>query len=242
MAKGAYDHRQVIDHISFDAGGVLVYLDDVRMAKLLSEFCGREVTPAQCMRAERCIVPSPCSGDLHGYDKAPQWAYEYFGALTRITLGHDPELHPGFEGFVERCYDINVNGTLFSKIGHDVVETLSRLQRHGFRLSVTSDASGQVARNFRTQGLDGFFDFILDSGQEGVRKPELYANLIRRAEVPPTRILHVDNNEMLVHRALECGMQAVFFDPQGLCVSPSPKLKRFRNLLDLADMLTGHDS
>ena len=238
-----FDHRQAIDHISFDAGGVIVFLDDVRMAKELSEFSGRKVTSAECMRAERYVM-CKASGMFRTQETngIPGWAHDFFGDLATQILKADATRHPRFHEFLVRFYTMNVEQMLYSKIGLDVVVALARLKDHGFRLSVTSDASGQVERHFKEQGLDQYFEFILDSGIEGHSKPELYATLIKRADVPARRILHVDNNERLVVAAVTMGLQAVFFDPQDVCLSPPDGIPRFRSLLDMADMLMGRTS
>lgn len=242
MAKAAYDHRQAIDHISFDAGGVLVYLDDVRMSELLSELCGRPITPAECMEAERHAMASTKKFNDELIDGIPQWAHEYFNNLATYAFhGVNAKQSSRFSEYLDRFFAMNVGGILYSKIGQDVPEALRRLKNHGFRLSVTSDASGQVARNLKKQGLDRYFEFILDSGVEGVSKPKLYDTLIERSGVPTNRILHVDNNEKLVRKALDYGLQAILYDPQDVCASPK-ELSRFRNLLDMTDMLTGQQS
>jgi len=236
------DHLEFIDYISFDAGGVLVYLDDVRMAELLTEFCGRPVTPVECMHTESRALADLGTIDPPNTNGLPHWAHQYFGGMAAQILQRDPQDLPKFndyDDFVKRCFDLNVNGMLYSKIGPDAVETLARLKKHGFVLSVTSDASGQVARNFRTLGLDEYFEFILDSGVMGRSKPELYADLIERAGVPAGRILHVDNNLRLVRETSRYGLRGILYDPQDMYGYKSDGVTKFRNLLDMSNMLMG---
>ena len=239
-----FDHRQAIDHISFDAGGVIVFLDDVRMAKELSEFSGRKVTSAECMRAERYVM-CKASGMFRTQETngIPGWAHDFFGDLATQILKADATRHPRFHEFLVRFYTMNVEQMLYSKIGLDVVVALARLKDHGFRLSVTSDASGQVERHFKEQGLYQYFEFILDSGIEGHEQAGTlrHADKMRR-RTGQTHPARGQQRKAGGREAVRTGLQAVFFDPQDVCLSPPDGIPRFRSLLDMADMLMGRTS
>ena len=73
-------------------------------------------------------------------------------------------------------------------------------------------------RMFRKFGLDGFFDFVIDSASFGFKKPRrpIYSEALQRAGIssnPASRALFIgDNLTNDVLALMELGMQAIYLD------------------------------
>jgi HAD superfamily hydrolase (TIGR01509 family) len=95
------------------------------------------------------------------------------------------------------------------------VEALERARAAGIRCGIISNAEGQIAALLREVGIFELFDVIVDSGLEGVRKPdpEIFRSALARADVPAHEALYAgDIPKIDVEGARAAGMQAVLID------------------------------
>jgi HAD superfamily hydrolase (TIGR01509 family) len=64
--------------------------------------------------------------------------------------------------------------------------------------------------------LDEYFEFIISSGEYGMKKPEvgIYKIVVDKLNLPPNETVFIDNKEQLLPSAQEIGMQTIFFRGQ----------------------------
>jgi putative hydrolase of the HAD superfamily len=95
------------------------------------------------------------------------------------------------------------------------VAALERARAAGIRCAVISNAEGQIQGLFEQLGIAQLFDLVVDSGIEGVRKPdpEIFRRALARAGVQPTQGLYAgDIPRVDVEGARAAGMDAVLID------------------------------
>jgi HAD superfamily hydrolase (TIGR01549 family) len=97
-------------------------------------------------------------------------------------------------------------------------EALALLRRSGLRAAVISNSNGSIQSILSTLGLLEHLDFVLDSAEVGVEKPnpKIFQLALRRAGVAPTDAAYVgDLYSVDVRGARAAGMRAVLLDPGG---------------------------
>ncbi len=98
-------------------------------------------------------------------------------------------------------------------------EAALRLARaHGLRVGVVSNSNGSIAAILASLGFAPHLDFVLDSFEVGVEKPDprIFALALERAGVPPGEAVHVgDLYSVDVRGARAAGLDAVLLDPGG---------------------------
>lgn len=99
-------------------------------------------------------------------------------------------------------------------------ETLRQLRADGFALGiVTNGRSPFQERNIEALGIASYFDAILVSEAEGVRKPEpeIFLRAAQRLGFTPAQVIFVgDNAQADVAGAQRCGMKAIWFMPRAV--------------------------
>jgi len=115
-----------------------------------------------------------------------------------------------------------------------------RLARErGLRLAVISNSNGSVRSILETLGLAPHLDFILDSFEVGVEKPDprIFELALARAGVAPAEAIYVgDLYAVDVRGARAAGLRAILLDPGGLwgprdCVTAPDPLSAVRWIL-----------
>ncbi len=95
----------------------------------------------------------------------------------------------------------------------EMVELVKELQAKGYTTALISNISGYHAQLMRNVGnFDLFYPVIL-SGDIGTRKPDLKAFkiAIETLDVPPSKVLFIDDSKMNVQAAKKAGMDAILF-------------------------------
>ncbi len=95
-------------------------------------------------------------------------------------------------------------------------ETLMRLKEAGFILGVASNNDGALVAQLKHVGIDDLFDALMDSGVEGVSKPdpELLLRAARALAVDPVRCLFIGDVDGLDGLAARrAGMAFALLDP-----------------------------
>jgi len=118
-------------------------------------------------------------------------------------LGHRPEMH----GFREVYFDaLDPN--------QPMIELMRELKESGYRMAMLTNNVREWEPLWRPMlPVDEIFEFVVDSGFVGVRKPEgrIYEMVIERLSLPAERCLFVDDVEVNISGAERLGMQAVHF-------------------------------
>lgn len=119
------------------------------------------------------------------------------------------------------------------------VQVLEMLKPH-FKLGIISNANGKLKRDLEILGILSYFSFIMDSGVEGVRKPdqEIFRRALQAGGVAAENTLHIgDHPDADVQGALSMGMKAWHYDAQGVFKERVPGVPYSRNLVDVAERL-----
>ncbi len=101
----------------------------------------------------------------------------------------------------------------------DTLDVLSYLKEKGHRLGLISNSTCHrfVLRLMEKHGLNKFFNEILSSAGEGIRKPhpEIFRRALERLESYPEETIMVgDLEEYDVKGAKSVGMKAILFNPE----------------------------
>jgi putative hydrolase of the HAD superfamily len=132
--------------------------------------------------------------------------HDFLGRLGRAlseNLGREVELH----GFGERYFaNLHPNEELIAYFGS--------LRERGLRLALLTNNVREWEPLWRAKlPVDELFELVVDSGFEGVRKPDprIYEVTLDRLGVAADAALFVDDTEVNCDAARALGMQAVWF-------------------------------
>ncbi|MFT3927312.1 MAG: HAD family hydrolase [Myxococcales bacterium] len=107
---------------------------------------------------------------------------------------------------------------LWRRVPDGLGAALERALRAHVRLGVVSNSEGQLAALFERLGLSRYFEHVVDSGLEGVRKPdpEIFRRALARFGIDAKDALYAgDIPQVDVDGARAAGMEAVLVDPFG---------------------------
>lgn len=152
--------------VLFDAGGTLIHMDGERVSRA----AGRDHDAALFRRAEsdaiaevrRFVLANPKSADA---ERVPL----YFDTLL-AGLGF--EAREDRRAAVGRVAAEHARANLWSRGADGAAETLSALLARGYRVAVISNADGRVRGLLEDAGLGTHLEFVLDSAEMGVEKPD----------------------------------------------------------------------
>jgi putative hydrolase of the HAD superfamily len=125
------------------------------------------------------------------------------GDGLREELGRDVELHGFGSAFFEHLHP---NDELFA--------FMRTLHGRGYRMAILTNNVREWEPLWRPMlPIDEIFELVVDSGFEGVRKPEraIYELTLQRLGVAPEVALFVDDTEINCDAARALGMRAVHF-------------------------------
>jgi putative hydrolase of the HAD superfamily len=128
---------------------------------------------------------------------------EQLGAALRTQLGRDVDLERFGETFFEHLHP---NDELFG--------FMRTLHERGYRMAILTNNVREWEPLWRSMlPIDELFELVVDSGFEGVRKPDprIYRVTLDRLGVKPEAALFLDDMEINCDAARELGMQTVWF-------------------------------
>jgi putative hydrolase of the HAD superfamily len=196
-----------------DAGNTLVYLDHEALAQ-----CARDAVGA--------LEAVVSAGALARAEPVAKRRYE---ALMTAGMSHEQGWH------LHMCVLLESSGVpadaalralpaikreherfnLWRKVPSELPEALTRAQRHGIRLGVVSNSEGRLNELFERVGLAPYFEIVVDSALEGVRKPdpEIFRRALARLGVQAQAALYAgDIPSVDVVGARAAGMEGVLID------------------------------
>jgi putative hydrolase of the HAD superfamily len=190
--------------ILFDAGGTLILQDPDEMGRRL----GHPVDPIEAHRAHYTAMAEFSDRLLGGQAISWDWWLERYFTLLEV-----PEPHLAGER-IQRGYG------LWSRSLDGVIEAIDRLRGEGIRTAVVSNSDGSVRDSLATAGLSGLFEFVIDSSEVGVSKPDprIFVAALERLEVEPSKTWYVGDSvyhDVNGARAVSLA-RAVLVDPYGL--------------------------
>jgi len=210
-----------IDTIFLDVGNTLISIDFDRVAEELAarkflcapEALRRAEAAARPGYSERVFVTGvrPDRSLFHSYLFA---ILEQVKSLTltptqidELVTESGPILRP--EGRASVLWRMVMPG---------VPEALARMQRQGLTLAVVSNSDGTCAQSLEAAGLLHYLNFVIDSADVGVEKPDprIFGIALARCGANPRRTLYVgDLYHADVVGARGAGLHALLLDPYG---------------------------
>ncbi len=106
------------------------------------------------------------------------------------------------------------------KVDKNVIPVIKDLKKEGYKLGIISNTpGGNVERMIlEDAGITGYFDIMLFSSFEGIRKPhpEIFLKAIRFFKIKPEELLHIgDTPELDIEGPLKIGAKAILWNPNG---------------------------
>ncbi len=218
--------------LSLDAGGVLVRPNWGTVATVLATH-GIAATPAALATEELAVMrelDSPESIRLTSDED--RTAAFLARVLARTGVVAPPAAASA--AIAELCR-LHAAENLWDDVPADVVPALARFRALGLLLVVLSNANGTVRMKLDRLGMGRWFAAVVDSGEEGVEKPDprFFALALERVGADPATTLHVgDLFNVDVVGARAAGLRAVLVDRGDL--QADRDCPRFRDLGELA--------
>jgi HAD superfamily hydrolase (TIGR01509 family) len=152
--------------ILFDAGGTLIHIDGERVCTA----AGLPWDPERFRRAESSavsavrafVLENPGSRDAQ---RLPLYLDTMLGGLGLTG-------HPERRQAARRVGEEHHRANLWSQPGARAAATLAALAERKYRIGVVSNADGRVRTLLETAGLSSWLEFIVDSAEVGVEKPD----------------------------------------------------------------------
>ena len=198
--------------ILFDAGGTLVLQDPVELSRLLRI----PVDPLLAFEAHYRAMDAYARLRLAGEEKSwVWWQSHYFAGLGLADADNGAELTSNGYGL----WSAAIDGT---------VEAISQLRIGGIRVAVVSNSDGSVRESLSRAGFDGLFEFVVDSHEVGLAKPDpaIFVHALERLGLDPAAAWYVGDSIFHdVGGGIAAGLAAsVLIDPFDLALEHSPRI------------------
>jgi putative hydrolase of the HAD superfamily len=217
----------MIRAVLFDLDGTLYDRDALADRLFERQFCAFE-SELRGISRERYLF------DAHGMDEHGHGDKDVgYRRLVR-AWGLDDKLATRLCEDFWATYD-----ALCESIDAGTRDTLQELRRQGLALGVITNGQGvRQRRKLTLLGLDGAFDAVLVSDEEGVRKPdaEIFRRALARFGVVPGEAMFVGDHPIAdVQGAHEAGLRAVwkyvpYWPP---VIADAPVIRALPEILDL---------
>ncbi|PYM39730.1 MAG: hypothetical protein DME12_18440 [Candidatus Rokuibacteriota bacterium] len=231
----------MIRAVFFDAGNTLVRMNYAAIAAELATH-GVRATPDEVQRAEwrarvrldeEVFARAPGAVSTESRSSAARYVrliLEALGVIDEAVI----------DALTEWRRSYNAPAGLFN-VADPLAEPALRLARgRGLGVGVISNSNGTIRAILRTLGLLPYLDFVLDSAEVGVEKPDprIFDLALAEARVAAREAAYVgDLYSVDVHGARAAGLDAVLLDPAGLwgerdCSKAPDVLAAVRLILD----------
>jgi len=224
----------LLQTVFLDAGGVLLYPNWWRVSEALARY-GVSVSPQALAtadpRARRELDDLRTIGTTT--DASRGWLFfdlilAHAGlARTEATAAALKDLH-----------EYHSASNLWEYIPPDVVPALEALRGHGLQLVVVSNANGTLRAHMDRLDMTRRFDYVLDSADEGVEKPDprFFEIALERSGARLETTIHVgDLYYVDVVGARHAGLRGVLLDEADL--RPDADCPRVRTLGELVSRI-----
>jgi putative hydrolase of the HAD superfamily len=228
-ALGRFPFADEVRAVLFDAGNTLLCIDPRQLAGALAsvgiatevDAVGRAEVRIRPVFDERLAATSPETDGM----------FRLFADLLLEELRVEAPAD-----LVQRAADalVAIWPGMWTRVPGDAAATLDDLARRGFRLGVVSNSDGTVRDQLRRAGLVGRFEFVVDSREVGIAKPDprIFALAASHLGLPASHCAYVgDLHSIDVVGARAAGMHAVLVDPAGHWTrSDAAKIRRLSDL------------
>jgi HAD superfamily hydrolase (TIGR01549 family) len=202
--------------VFLDAGGVLCHPSWIRVADALVRH-GASVTAAALAAAEQKATRDIDTASVIGStdDRARGWLY-FNLVLEHAGVAQDA----GTDAALAELREYHRHDNLWEHVEPDVAPALAALRERGLKLVVVSNANGRLRHLFERVDLAKWFDYLFDSHEWGVEKPDprLFQLALEQAKANAAKTVHVgDLYHVDVVGARKAGLrEGVLFDMAGL--------------------------
>ena len=206
-----------------DAGGTLVVQDPGELTRLL----GIPVDPTRAFEAHYRAMDAYARLRLSGKESSwDWWQAHFFEALGLADPWTGAELTSNGYGIWNAAID-------------GAVDAVRTLRQQGIRTAVVSNSDGSVRDSLSRAGFDGAFEFVLDSHEVGVSKPDpaIFVHALERLGIDPARAWYIGDS---IYHDVGGGVAAGFgasilIDPFDLAIEYQPRISSVAQLPALLD-------
>lgn len=227
--------RTELRAVLLDAGNTLLFADPRRVLETLADE-GIHADEERFRRAEyeARLNLVRVVRDGHRGTEAHIWE-EYFATLFRGCGVPEERM----DSVGTRLMTIHEEDHLWTHVEEGTGPALARVAEAGYRLGVVSNADGRVEGLIEAVGLRHHFEFVLDSGDVGVEKPDpaIFQMAVDRLGVDPRECLYVgDLFPVDVVGARRAGLRALLVDPFGRMEGEVDRITSVRELPDYLEV------
>ena len=208
----------MIRAILFDAGNTLVRVDWTAVAAELARG-GVPVAPEALRRAEwqaRVRLDTDLFAPPGGTStESGDTTARYTRYVLEAAGLHDPALHARLTAW-RRTYNLPIG--LWTVAEPEAAAALALVREAGLAAGVVSNSNGTARQALAALDLTRYLDFVLDSHEEGVEKPDprFFERALARAGVPANEAAYIgDLYSVDIVGARRAGLRAVLMDPGG---------------------------
>lgn len=210
--------EQLPKAILFDAGGTLILQDPEEM----SERLGAPIDAREAHRAHYVAMSEYSALRIEGEPLGWEWWLERYFTLLEVP---DPHLAGERIDHGYGLWNMPISG---------VGDAIERLRGLGVRVAVVSNSDGSVGDSLERAGLADMFEFVIDSHQVGVSKPDpaIFEAALDRLGLAPSATWFVGDSVFHdVNGALAVSMgRAVLVDPYDLGPDTVPRVSSVAEL------------
>ncbi len=101
-----------------------------------------------------------------------------------------------------------------------VEETLAKLEKLGYRMSILTNSDGRAKKLLRELELDRFFEKIFDSSDLKIEKPDpaIFKHALTELKLNPEEVIYIgDIHEVDIKGAEQAGLCSIHIDPLRIC-------------------------
>ena len=198
--------------ILFDLGGTVLSIDHPRIERLLRS-AGHVPPAGWAARAERAGRRAVDGHIREGATSREQWEAFFHSFLE--SAGTPPELLHSVFAEIE---DFHRRQHLWNRPINGVPDAIAALGRAGYRIAAVSNSDGRAEWLLGTMGLSREFEFVIDSHDVGIEKPDprIFHLACERLGLAPPACAYVgDVLQYDVEGARRAGLRAVLLDHYG---------------------------
>lgn len=201
--------------VFFDAGNTLIHMDYRAIAAALA-MAGVGATPVEVRAAEwRARVRLDASLAPGHSTEDPDIGRRYLAFVLDELGVRDAEVVAAVDAW-RRGYNPPVG--LWTEAEPEAAAALAVARAAGLRVAVISNSNGTVRGILARHGLTRYLDFVIDSAEVGVEKPDprIFAIALERAGLAPVEAVYVgDLYSVDVVGARGAGLLTILVDPGG---------------------------
>lgn len=216
--------------VLFDAGNTLVFLDYGRLAGAVGDALGLPLTESGLRQHAAVAARAMEQARLTDRERGTVFLLTLF-EKAGVPATRTEDLKAALLELHQRMH-------LWGATEPGTADALRRLRMAGYRLAVISNSDGRAAAALEAGGLLDQFEFVIDSGEVGVEKPDprIFQIAIDRMGISPADALYVgDLYEVDVVGARAAGLDVVLLDASG--EHAGRDVKTVRSVVELADEL-----